>query len=156
MATESAKQIDDFLNHVRMLAENQREILICDRSDSGITTTQGHVLMLLAQKGPQTNTALAQALQVSPAAITKAMKVLQHDEEPMITQVPDENDLRVSRWALTNRGIGLASAHAQEHRDTLAEYDAVLAEFDDAEQAVIQKFLTTMTTRLDGGQKHAK
>lgn len=156
MATESAKQIDDFLNHVRMLAENQREILICDRSDASVTTTQGHVLMILSQKGPQTNTALAQALQVSPAAITKAMKVLQNDDDPMITQVPDENDLRVSRWALTNRGISLASAHAQEHRDTLAEYDAVLSGFGDSEQAVIEKFLAAMTTRLDGGQKHAK
>lgn len=156
MATESAKQIDDFLNHVRMLAENQREILICDRSDAPITTTQGHVLMILAQQGPQTNTALAQALQVSPAAITKAMKVLQNDAEPMIAQVPDEHDLRVSRWSLTSRGISLASAHAQEHRDTLAEYEAVLAAFDETQQAVIQDFLTAMTNRLDGGPKHAK
>ncbi|MCW0953418.1 MarR family transcriptional regulator [Weissella ceti] len=156
MATESAKQIDDFLNHVRMLAENQREILICDRSDANVTTTQGHVLMLLAQQGPQTNTALAQALQVSPAAITKAMKVLQNDDEPMVAQIPDENDLRVTRWSLTQRGITLASAHAQEHRDTLAEYDAVLADFNEEQQAVIGEFLTAMTSRLDGGQMHGK
>lgn len=151
MATEAAQQIDSFLNHVRMLAENQREILICDRSDASITTTQGHVLMLLAQRGPQTNTALAQALQVSPAAITKAMKVLQNDAAPKVTQIPDEHDLRVSRWALTQHGITLASAHAQEHRDTLAEYDAVLTTFDAEQQAVITAFLTAMTNRLDGG-----
>lgn len=156
MATESAKQIDDFLNYVRILAENQREILICDRTDAGVTATQGHVLMLLAQKGPQTNTELAQALQVTAAAITKAMKVLQNDEEPMVAQVPDVNDLRVNRWSLTTRGISLASAHAQEHRDTLAEYDAVLAEFDDAQQAVITDFLAAMMDRLNGGEEHAK
>jgi len=154
MASEAAKQIDDFLNHVRVLAENKREILLCDRSEAEITTTQGHILMILAQQGPQTNTTLARMLQVSPAAITKAMKLLQNDEEPMVAQVPDENDLRVSRWSLTSRGIGLASAHAQEHRETLAQYDAILEEFNDDQQVVIQDFISAMLTRLDGGSEN--
>lgn len=61
MTVESyAKQIDQFLNHLKLLSENQREVLIGENT-TDITTTQGHLLMLLAQHGPQTNSELARA-----------------------------------------------------------------------------------------------
>ena len=151
MATEEyAEQLDHFLNDVRSLAENQREILLGD-ANSPITTTQGHVLMLLAQNGPQTNTELAHALHVSAAAITKAMKGLNTVDDPMVNVVPDPDDGRVSRWSLTTLGISMATAHAQRHRETLSEYQSVFAVFTEQDQTTISHFLTLVADRLNGG-----
>ncbi|ALI32469.1 MarR family transcriptional regulator [Weissella cibaria] len=150
MATEEyAEQLDHFLNDVRVMAENQREILLGE-SNSAITTTQGHVLMLLAQNGPQTNSELARALGVSGAAITKAMKGLAGEEDPMVNAIPDPDDGRVSRWSLTGLGISMASAHAQRHRETLAEYQNVFAVFTESDQTAISHFLTLVADRLHG------
>ena len=151
MATENyAEQLDHFLNDIRVMAENQREILLGEIA-SPITTTQGHVLMLLAQNGPQTNSELARLLHVSGAAITKAMKGLVKEDEPMINAIPDPDDKRINRWSLTNLGISMATAHAQRHRETLTEYETIFANFSEDEQTTISEFLTAVSTRLNGG-----
>ncbi len=152
--SENAQQIDQFLNQVLLLAENQREILLGNERQQAITLTQGHLLMLLAQNGPQTNGELAHALAVSPAAVTKAMKALQKEGHAMVTLLPDPADGRINRWTLTDEGAAEASAHTGEHVETQAEYEAVLNQFSDADQAVINRFLVAMTDKLTGG-KHA-
>ncbi|ATF42225.1 MarR family transcriptional regulator [Weissella paramesenteroides] len=153
MTVESyAKQIDQFLNHLKLLSENQREVLIGENT-TDITTTQGHLLMLLAQHGPQTNSELARALHVSGAAVTKAMKSLYIRDEPMVNVIPDPEDGRVSRWSLTTLGISLATAHTQRHRETIDEYQKLLENFSDSEQAVISRFLIELSERLEGDNK---
>ena len=153
MTVESyAKQIDQFLNHLKLLSENQREVLIGENT-TDITTTQGHLLMLLAQHGPQTNYELARALHVSGAAVTKAMKSLYIRDEPMVNVIPDPEDGRVSRWSLTTLGISLATAHTQRHRETVDEYQKLLENFSDSEQAVISRFLIELSERLEGDNK---
>ncbi|WP_439818595.1 MarR family transcriptional regulator [Weissella paramesenteroides] len=153
MTVESyAKQIDQFLNHLKLLSENQREVLIGENT-TDITTTQGHLLMLLAQRGPQTNSELARALHVSGAAVTKAMKSLYIRDEPMVNVIPDPEDGRVSRWSLTTLGISLATAHTQRHRETVDEYQKLLENFSDSEQAVISRFLIELSERLEGDNK---
>lgn len=153
MTVESyAKQIDQFLNHLKLLSENQREVLIGENT-TDITTTQGHLLMLLAQHGPQTNSELARALHVSGAAVTKAMKSLYIRDEPMVNVIPDPEDGRVSRWSLTTLGISLATAHTQRHRETVDEYQKLLENFSDSEQAVISRFLIELSERLEGDNK---
>lgn len=153
MTAESyAKQIDQFLNHLKLLSENQREVLIGENT-TDITTTQGHLLMLLAQHGPQTNSELARALHVSGAAVTKAMKSLYIRDEPMVNVIPDPEDGRVSRWSLTTLGISLATAHTQRHRETVDEYQKLLENFSDSEQAVISRFLIELSERLEGDNK---
>lgn len=153
MTVESyAKQIDQFLNHLKLLSENQREVLIGENT-TDITTTQGHLLMLLAQHGPQTNSELARALHVSGAAVTKAMKSLYICDEPMVNVIPDPEDGRVSRWSLTTLGISLATAHTQRHRETVDEYQKLLENFSDSEQAVISRFLIELSERLEGDNK---
>lgn len=151
----NAIKVDEFLNQVRLLGENQREILLGDASES-ITTTQGHALMLLAQNGPQTNTELARILHISPAAMTKAMKGLQKIDNEMIIAIPDPEDGRVTRWSLTTAGMALATTHAQCHRETLQIYDHVLEDFSDEEQHIITTFLTALTMRLTEGLGHEK
>jgi|GEM_PF-95082 len=154
METESyADQLDHFLNELRVMAENQREILLGE-TVSPITTTQGHVLMLLAQNGPQTNSELARLLHVSGAAITKAMKGLVKEDDPMVNAIPDPDDGRVNRWSLTNLGISMASAHAQRHRETLTEYESIFSNFSETDQATISDFLTLVSQRLNGGTEH--
>lgn len=153
MTTQSyAEQIDQFLNHLKLLSENQREVLIGENT-TDITTTQGHLLMLLAQHGPQTNSELARALHVSGAAVTKAMKSLYIRDEPMVNVIPDPEDGRVSRWSLTTLGISLATAHTQRHRETVDEYQKLLENFSDSEQAVISRFLIELSERLEGENK---
>ncbi|GEA95408.1 MarR family transcriptional regulator [Weissella viridescens] len=148
---ENAAQVDDFLNQILLLAENQREILLGFEHKQTITLTQGHLLMILAQKGPQTNGELAQALAVSPAAVTKAMKILQNEQNAMVTLMPDPEDGRINRWALTDTGRAKATEHADEHQTTQSEYIAVLNQFTDDEQAVVSRFITAMTDKLTGG-----
>ncbi|MDR3191150.1 MAG: MarR family transcriptional regulator [Lactobacillaceae bacterium] len=142
-----AEQVDTFLNDIRLLSDHQREVLLGDNAHA-ITSTQGHVLMLLSQHGPQTNSELAGALGVTPAAITKAMKNLAAEPDSKVLPIQDENDGRVVRWSLTALGISLASAHAQQHRETLAEYADLFAEFTPANQAAISQFLTLLNTRF--------
>ncbi|EFO54322.1 putative transcriptional repressor [Streptococcus infantis SK1302] len=71
-----AKDIDQFLNEIILKAENQHEILIghCT-SDVALTNTQEHILMLLSEES-LTNSELARRLNVSQAAVTKAIKSL--------------------------------------------------------------------------------
>ncbi|QDJ59538.1 MarR family transcriptional regulator [Weissella hellenica] len=146
-----ANQVDNFLNRLKLSSENQREILI-GVNETDITTTQGHLLMLLAQNGPQTNSELSRALHVSGAAVTKAMKSLYSRDEAMVNIVPDEADHRVSRWSLTTLGIAMASAHTQRHRETLAEYENLLDNFSETEQQIISDFLSQLLERLPGGK----
>ncbi len=71
-----AQEIDNFLNEVILRSENQHEILIghCT-SDVALTNTQEHILMLLSEES-LTNSELARRLNVSQAAVTKAIKSL--------------------------------------------------------------------------------
>lgn len=153
--SENAHQIDTFVNEVRLLAENQREILLGDQQ-SQISATQGHLLMLLAHHGPQTNTQLAHDLQVSPAAITKAIKSLQTSAPTLIVSQRDEQDARVLRWHLTEDGVQLAEQHEQAHAKTVGEYDKLLQAYSPEEQAVIGQFLQSLTQCLRTGEAKAQ
>ncbi|MCM0582492.1 MarR family transcriptional regulator [Weissella diestrammenae] len=150
-----AEQIDGFLNCVRLISENQREILFGNSGDI-ITTTQGHILMLLAQNGPQTNTQLAGALEVTAAAVTKAVKGLYAEPNVYVTPVADEQDGRVIRWTITASGGTLASEHARCHRETIEEYQQILADFSADEQQTITKFMTQLETKLRQENAHGK
>ena len=69
-----ANQIDQFLGTIMQFAENKHEILLgkCE-SDVKLTSTQEHILMLLAEQ-ISTNAKIAEKLKISPAAVTKALK----------------------------------------------------------------------------------
>jgi DNA-binding MarR family transcriptional regulator len=153
-ANVTAEEIELFLNQVRLLAENQREILL-GPAPNKLTNTQGHVLMLIAQNGPQTNTELANRLQVSPAAMTKALRVLANGETPMVSNLPDEHDKRTSRWSLTTVGLTAASAHSQSHKATVAAYEELVAKYSPTEQATIMRFLQDLQATIFGGTGNA-
>ena len=73
---ELEEQVNQLINQIVLKSENQHELLIGQcRSQVKLTNTQEHILMLLAE-GRKTNSELAKTLNVSQAAVTKAVKTL--------------------------------------------------------------------------------
>ena len=134
-----AEKINHFLNEVILTAENQHEILIGScTSDVRLTNTQEHILMLLSQAS-LTNSDLAKRLNVSQAAVTKAVKALV--EQKMLETFKDKKDARVTFYRLTDLARPIAEEHQHHHVHTLDTYQRLAEQFSSDEQEVIVKFL---------------
>ena len=134
-----AEKINHFLNEVILTAENQHEILIGScTSDVRLTNTQEHILMLLSQES-LTNSDLAKRLNVSQAAVTKAVKSLV--EQKMLQTFKDKKDARVTFYRLTDLARPIAEEHQHHHVHTLDTYQKLAEHFSSDEQEVIVKFL---------------
>ena len=134
-----AEKINHFLNEVILTAENQHEILVGScTSDVRLTNTQEHILMLLSQES-LTNSELAKRLNVSQAAVTKAVKALV--EQKMLETFKDKKDARVTFYRLTDLARPIAEEHQHHHVHTLETYQRLAEQFSSDEQEVIVKFL---------------
>lgn len=134
-----AEKINHFLNEVILTAENQHEILVGScTSDVRLTNTQEHILMLLSQES-LTNSDLAKRLNVSQAAVTKAVKALV--EQKMLETFKDKKDARVTFYRLTDLARPIAEEHQRHHVHTLDTYQKLAEQFSSDEQEVIVKFL---------------
>ena len=143
---EVANKIDRFLNSILLLSENQHEILVGScTSGVSLTNTQEHILMLVADEA-LTNSVLAKKLNVSQAAITKAVKPLL--SQGMLETYRDENDARVLYYRLTEIGKPIALEHQHHHQHTLHTYEDVLSKFTKNEQGVISRFLDLLEEEL--------
>ena len=90
---ELEEQVNQLINQILLKAENQHELLIGQcRSQVKLTNTQEHILMLLSEES-LTNSELARRLNVSQAAVTKAIKSLV--KEGMLETFKDPKDARV-------------------------------------------------------------
>ena len=144
--SEVANKIDRFLNSILLLSENQHEILVGScTSGVSLTNTQEHILMLVADEA-LTNSVLAKKLNVSQAAITKAVKPLL--SQGMLETYRDENDARVLYYRLTEIGKPIALEHQHHHQHTLHTYEDVLFKFTKNEQGVISRFLDLLEEEL--------
>ena len=134
-----AEKINHFLNEVILTAENQHEILVGScTSDVRLTNTQEHILMLLSLES-LTNSDLAKRLNVSQAAVTKAVKALV--EQKMLETFKDKKDARVTFYRLTDLARPIAEEHQHHHVHTLDTYQRLAEKFSSDEQEVIVKFL---------------
>lgn len=134
-----AEKINHFLNEVILTAENQHEILVGScTSNVRLTNTQEHILMLLSQES-LTNSDLAKRLNVSQAAVTKAVKSLV--EQKMLETFKDKKDARVTFYRLTDLARPIAEEHQHHHVHTLDTYQRLAEQFSSDEQEVIVKFL---------------
>ncbi|WP_148878339.1 zinc-dependent MarR family transcriptional regulator [Streptococcus sp. Marseille-P7375] len=134
-----AEKINHFLNEVILTAENQHEILVGScTSDVRLTNTQEHILMLLSQES-LTNSDLAKRLNVSQAAVTKAVKALV--EQKMLETFKDKKDARVTFYRLTDLARPIAEEHQHHHVHTLETYQRLAEQFSSDEQEVIMRFL---------------
>lgn len=144
--SEVANKIDRFLNSILLLSENQHEILVGScTSGVSLTNTQEHILMLVADEA-LTNSVLAKKLNVSQAAITKAVKPLL--SQGMLETYREENDARVLYYRLTEIGKPIALEHQHHHQHTLHTYEDVLSKFTKNEQGVISRFLDLLEEEL--------
>lgn len=144
--SEVANKIDRFLNSILLVSENQHEILVGScTSGVSLTNTQEHILMLVADEA-LTNSVLAKKLNVSQAAITKAVKPLL--SQGMLETYRDENDARVLYYRLTDIGKPIALEHQHHHQHTLHTYEDVLSKFTKNEQGVISRFLDLLEEEL--------
>ena len=134
-----AEKINHFLNEVILTAENQHEILVGScTSDVRLTNTQEHILMLLSQES-LTNSDLAKRLNVSQAAVTKAVKALV--EQKMLQTFKDKKDARVTFYRLTDLARPIAEEHQHHHVHTLETYQRLAEQFSSDQQEVIVRFL---------------
>lgn len=140
-------QLDALINQVLLKAENQHELLIGScQSQVKLTNTQEHILMLLSQEN-LTSSGLAKRLNVSQAAVTKAVKSLV--EKGMLETMKKAEDGRSLHLSLTAEATPIAEEHSHHHDKTLSVYQEVLADFSDVEQEVISRFITKLSQRLE-------
>ncbi|MDR0298655.1 MAG: MarR family transcriptional regulator [Streptococcaceae bacterium] len=135
---ELENKISLFINRV-----SQRDLLLgkCESEDS-LTSTQEHILMLLSKNQSVTSSYLAEELGISAAAISKAIKVLQ--DHNFIKAERRQNDERVVALYLTEKGMPIASEHAEHHDKTLAAYKQILSSFNSMDQKVIAEFISKL------------
>ena len=141
-----AEKINYFLNEVILTAENQHEILVGScTSDVRLTNTQEHILMLLSQES-LTNSDLAKRLNVSQAAVTKAVKAL--IKQGMLEAYKDKKDARVTFYRLTDLAQPIADEHEHHHAHTLETYQNLVDKFSVDEQITIEKFLEALVGEI--------
>ena len=100
--------------------------------------------MLLSEES-LTNSELARRLNVSQAAVTKAIKSLV--KEGMLETSRDPKDARVIFYQLTELARPVAEEH-HHHEHTLLAYEQVASQFTPNEQEVIQRFLTALVGEI--------
>ncbi|RCW16729.1 transcriptional regulator [Streptococcus gallolyticus] len=142
------KQVDKLVNQILLKAENQHELLFGDcQSGVTLTNTQEHILMLLSQER-LTNSDLAKRLNISQAAVTKAIKYLV--SQGMLASVKNKEDARVTYFELTDIAKPVAKEHTHHHDATLAVYKNLFNQFSEGEQDVIARFLKVFSDELEG------
>ena len=141
-----AHEIDRFLNEIILKSENQHEILIGScTSGMPLTNTQEHILMLLSEES-LTNSELAKRLNVSQAAVTKAIKSLIKQE--LLELFKDVKDARVIFYRLTELAKPVAAEHQHHHHHTIEIYEKIANQYSSDEKVIIQKFLETLVGEI--------
>lgn len=142
------EQVDKLVNQILLKSENQHELLFGDcQSGVAITNTQEHILMLLSHER-LTNSDLAKRLNISQAAVTKAIKYLV--SQGMLASVKNKEDARVTYFELTDIAKPVAKEHTHHHDATLAVYKNLFNQFSEDEQDVIARFLKVFSDELEG------
>ena len=145
---QRAKQVDKLGTQILFKSENQHELLFGDcQRGVAITNTQEHILMLLSHER-LTNSDLAKRLNISQAAVTKAIKYLV--SQGMLASVKNKEDARVTYFELTDIAKPVAKEHTHHHDATLAVYKNLFNQFSEDEQDVIARFLKVFSDELEG------
>lgn len=110
------------------------------------TLTQLHIVALLQRDGMLNNTSLAEKLNVSKPAITKAMKNLLEHHIVAIKQM--EGNKKEIHYILTDKGNELALLHEQLHEEAKSQYLKLLESFSDEQLETINTFLYSLTEHL--------
>lgn len=79
-----------------------------------VTVTEMHILDAIGEEGSHTVTALADASMVTVSTMTIAINRL--EKKALVERIRDQEDRRVVRVVLTERGRTIAYAHQRFHR----------------------------------------
>lgn len=146
--TNISKKIEKTINDIILHAGNKNEILVGDcHCNHDYTNTQKHILMLLKNKNIS-NKELAFNLNISQAAVTKAIKFLL--SENMIVSEKDPNDARIIKYILSDEAMHIATEHEEHHKRTIHHYEELLSRYDETEREVISNFLDDLSESIRG------
>ncbi|GMA69833.1 hypothetical protein GCM10025879_10790 [Leuconostoc litchii] len=138
--TETDNMIKELNAFVQEYATNSE--LITTTAGQKINSTQAHLLMLLKIMQSQTNSELAEAMNLSKPAITKATKnLIKYD---YVTAIVDDTDKRSSHYILTSSGEKLAQLHEQAHTTMYTNVHTIMSQFTQEQQQTILKFLSQL------------
>lgn len=125
--------------------DRQRELLQYQLGD--YTLTQLHILSHIAEHELVNNRVLTDQLNLTRAAISKAVNLLIQEEMITTYQLPD-NQKNIF-YQLTASGEKLSKAHAVLHRHAETQYRDFLAKFDEETLTKAQYFIDELTLFLD-------
>ncbi|QPA31682.1 MarR family transcriptional regulator [Thermaerobacillus caldiproteolyticus] len=104
------------------------------------TITQLHIVSLInSNNNPVNNTFLANKLNISKAAVSKAISVLM--KHNILSSHKNENNNREIYYTLTEEGKRLAAIHDQMHEIVKNRYIQLFKQFSDSELEIVIKFL---------------
>lgn len=128
------------LNQLAHLGQYQ----VMKRTESlGITPSQAGILFALAHEGGLSQKELSRRIGITPPSITAALRKL--EGRSYIVRRPDENDQRVIRIWLTEKG----SFCLKELRHVLSEADEILYQgFSTEERMLMKRLLLEMRENL--------
>lgn len=143
-----SKKIEKTINDIILYAGNKNEILVGDcHCNHDYTNTQKHILMLLKNENIS-NKELAYNLNISQAAVTKAIKFL--IGENMIISEKDSSDARIIKYTLSEEAMHIAKEHEEHHKRTVSHYEKLLSDYSETEKEVISNFLDDLTNSIRG------
>lgn len=149
---KTLKAIEHFILQREKKTKQQNEIAESLLISHGFTEnrwslTQLHVVALINENPNEVNnTFLANQLNISKPAVTKAINVLTKEE--MITNQMKAGNQKAIYYSLTNAGEKLALIHEQMHQMAKERYDQLLSQFSDEELQLITTFLNAWSSQL--------
>ncbi|MBU0279091.1 MULTISPECIES: MarR family transcriptional regulator [unclassified Gemella] len=143
-----AHKIENTLNEIIIHSGNQNELLVGECfCNHNYTNTQKHILMILKNENTN-NKDLAKKLNISQAAVTKAIKLLL--EENMLIAEKDNKDGRILRYKLSKEALDVATEHENHHQRTINSYKQILENYNTSEKEIISKFLADLIKNIRG------
>ncbi|QBO36330.1 MarR family transcriptional regulator [Periweissella cryptocerci] len=135
-------KITDCLNEFVRQYSARTEILNGDAHEL-VNDTQAHILMLLLNTDRSlTNSALAEEMELSKPAVTKAVKGLVL--KGYLTSAADKQDKRVVYHRLTENGQLIAQHHLATHKRTMDEFEDIFSNYSDEELKTVQRFMNDL------------
>ncbi|GIN14297.1 hypothetical protein J26TS2_41640 [Shouchella clausii] len=120
---------------------SQEEAIVSDW-----TLTQLHIVAIVKEKERANNTMLAEHLNVSKPAVTKAVKKLL--DQQILEKIQQADNKKEVFYRLTKSGEMLAFIHDQLHEQARNRYMRIFAEFNSTELETIIRFLHALTENI--------
>ncbi|WP_179134535.1 MarR family transcriptional regulator [Oceanobacillus timonensis] len=110
------------------------------------TLTQLHVVAVIKEKGQANNTTLAEQLNISKPAVTKAVKKLL--ENRMLEKIQQDGNKKEVYYMLTDSGDMLAAIHEELHEKAESRYLDIFNHFDDNELETLITFFKLVSKNI--------